>query len=311
MAPLRRATPMDLCLLLLMVGSWAGAFTAIRVGVRETGALWLAADRVTIGFVILLIASLIIPRLRIKRDLPWRRLFVITFFNVTAPFSLIAWAEHYVTASLTALLMGAGPFFALAIMHFATDDERLNGMKIVAALIGFAGVLVAVGPQALSGETQMHVVPMLAICAASLCYIFSGIMVRRVDVDPQALATGTLFLGSLQLLPLAFLIQGPHPEITQNSTLYALAFLGLLPTGLAYILRYHLIQKVGYSLVVMGINLLPVAGVAIAAITLGEAVPPSMYAALALVLAGVLIARQAQRPPTEHQPAPTSKAEVK
>ncbi|MEN0087426.1 MAG: DMT family transporter [Pseudomonadota bacterium] len=299
MAPLRRATPMDLCLLMLMVGSWAGAFTAIRVAVAETGAIWLAADRVTLGFVCLLVASIVMPSLRLRRDMPWRRLFVIAMFNVSVPFCLIAWAEHFVTASLTSLLLGAGPFFALAIMHFATDDERLNGLKVLAALTGFAGVLVAIGPQSMSGETEFHLIPMLAICAASLCYIFSGLMVRRTQVNPQALATGTLFLGSLQLLPMALIFQGSHPEITQNSTLYALLFLGLLPTGLAYILRYYLIQKVGYSLVVMGINILPVAGVAIAAVTLGEAVPPSMYAALALVLAGVLLARQAQRPQLE------------
>ncbi|MEO0637397.1 MAG: DMT family transporter [Pseudomonadota bacterium] len=294
MAPIRRATPLDLLLLFLMVGSWAGAFTAIKIAVGETGAVWLAADRVALGFVCLALASILMPRLRLSTDMPWRRLFVIAIFNVTAPFCLIAWAELHVTASLTSLLMGAGPFFALAIMHFATDDERLNGLKILAAITGFAGVLVAVGPQAVSDQGTLQILPMLAIMTASLCYIFSGLLVRKTEVDPQAMATGTLFLGTLQLIPLALLVQGPHPQVAETETLYALLFLGLLPTGMAYILRYYLIQKVGYSLVVMGINILPVAGVAIAALTLGETIPPSMYLALGLVLAGLLLARQAQ-----------------
>ena len=306
MSPLRKASPFDLTLLLLMVGSWAGAFSAIKVAVSETGAVWLAADRVFLGFLCLIVASAIVPRLRVNKAMPWSRLFVIALFNVTVPFCLIAWAEHSIPASLTALLMGAGPFFALGIMHFATDDERLNALKIVAAIVGFAGVLLAVGPSALSAEAEFPILPVLAIFSASLCYIFSGLLVRKTEVDPQALATGTLLVGSLQLIPLALLVQGPHPAIANTQTIYALLFLGLLPTGIAYILRYYLIQKVGYSLVVMGINILPVAGVAIAATTLGETIPSSMYGALVLVLAGLLLTRRAQDPAR----APTGKTEV-
>jgi drug/metabolite transporter (DMT)-like permease len=294
--PLRRATPLDLTLLLAMVGSWAGAFTAIKIAVGETGALWLATDRVVLGFLCLAVASALIPSLRVSRDLPWRRLAIIAVFNVTLPFIMISWAEHTVSASMTALLMGAGPFFALIIMHLFTDDERLNRMKIVAAIVGFAGVLIAIGPEALSDSGGLSALPVMAIFGASLCYIFSGLLVRRTEVRPQTMATATLLMGSLQLLPLAFIFSGPHPTIESNQTLYALAFLGLAPTGIAYILRYHLIQAVGYSLVVMGINILPVAGVAIAALTLGEPVPLTMIAALVLVFAGVIIARNAATP---------------
>jgi drug/metabolite transporter (DMT)-like permease len=294
--PLRKASSFDIFLLLAMVGSWAGAFTAIRIAVSETGAFWLAADRVTLGCVCLLLASIVMPGLRISRTLPWRRLSLIAVLNVTVPFVLIAWAEHTLTASLTSLLMGAGPFFALIVMHIFTDDERLNRLKIIAAVIGFGGVLVAIGPQALNETGSLSPIPVLAVFAASLCYVFSGLLVRRTDVKPQAMATATLLMGSLQLLPLALIFSGPHPAISQSNTLMALLFLGIAPTGIAYILRYHLIQKVGYSLVVMGINILPVAGVAIAAITLGEEDPLTMVAALGLVLLGLLIARQAGGP---------------
>ena len=129
--------------------------------------------------------------------------------------------------------------------------------------------------------------------AAALSYITSGILVKSTKMAPLALASGTLLMGSLQLVPVALVFSGYHPTDLSQQGVFALLFLGLFPTGLAYILRYHLIQTVGYSMVAFGINALPVLGVMVAALALGESISITMAVALLLVIGGILIARSA------------------
>lgn len=288
---IRKPTTLDLVLILLMVSIWSSAFVAIKVAVAETGPIWLVVGRVGFGFLALLPWTLWRGIVFPASGREWFYVWVIALLSAVVPFFLISWAQQSIDASLTALLLGTGPFLALLLSHFTTTDDRLNAPKLIAVALGFAGVAVVVGGDALSG-LQGGLLPPAAILAACACYAISGGLVRRIEsMPPVRLTSLVLGLALLMLVPIVLATGDDLPELPSNMALLSLIWLGVGPTGIAYIMRYHLIRKVGYSYVALGLYLLPALGVAFGAVLLGETISATVLVALALVLAGLAIAR--------------------
>lgn len=298
---IRKPTATDLALIVLTVSIWSSAFVAIKVAVAETGPLWLVVGRVGFGFLVLLPWTLWRGIVLPATPREWLYVWLISVLSAFVPFFLISWAQQTIDAGLTALLMGTGPFLALILSHFTTTDDRLNAPKLIAVGLGFAGVAIVVGPDAFSGMKGGLTAP-AAIIGACICYAVSGILVRRVEsVPPTRLTSLVLGMALLMLIPVVVLNGIPLsggtsnggivPETPSMVAMLALIWLGVGPTGCAYIMRYHLIRTVGYSYVALGINLLPALGVAFGALLLGETVSATVLVALALVLAGLAIAR--------------------
>ena len=137
MTPITRAGPVDLALLLFVAIIWASAFIAIKVAVPETGPLWLAAIRVSIGALALLPYALAKGLVLPQTGRVWSLIVIMACFNVVIPFFLISWAELTIDAGVTSLLMGTGPFLALIGSHFFTRDDRINRQKSLAVLFGY------------------------------------------------------------------------------------------------------------------------------------------------------------------------------
>ncbi|WP_419913332.1 DMT family transporter [Hoeflea sp.] len=291
MEKIERATIADLLLIGLTALIWASAFTAIKVAVPETGAYWLAAIRVVLGFIVLLPYALWKGFIFPQDSRTWWLLIGMSLLNVVFPFLLISWAELSIDAGVTALLMGTGPFFALVGSHIFTEDDKLSATKLIGVAFGFTGVLIIVGYDALAGLGRSNLLAQGACFLGSMCYVTAGLLIRRIDIPPGRLACLALGTSSIALLALAFVADGaPTMDLSANAAM-ALVYLGLLPTGLAYILRFHLIRKIGYSTFAMGLNLIPVFGVFLGIWLLGEPLSARILLALCLVVCGLFIAR--------------------
>ena len=268
---IRKATPLDLTLLLLLTIIWGSGFIAIKVAVPQTGPVWLAASRVCIGFLVLLpwffYRGLVLPASRKS----WGHLFVISILNVTVPFILISWAELTISAGVTSLLLGFGPLMALIFAHLTTDDDKINRHKLIGLVLGFFGISLIIGGEAftdLGGETFLA---QLAVIGATLCYASSGAMIRKInDVPPVRLASLILGLASIQLVAVGFYYGPPDFTAISFEAWFSILYLGLLPTGLATILRYRLIWSIGASFYTLGLNLIPVVGILLGALILSE-----------------------------------------
>ncbi|TCD13239.1 DMT family transporter [Oricola cellulosilytica] len=291
MKPIRKPTTLDLLLLMLTGMTWAAAFIAIKIAVPETGPLWLAAIRVGVGTLVLLPyvlwRGIVLPHDRRS----WTLIIAMALLNVVIPFFLISWAELTIDAGVTSILMGTGPFAALVGSHFFTSDDRINAAKLTAVLLGFSGVIVIIGADALTGIGEGDVLAQLAAVGGSLCYVAAGLLIRRIEMPPVRLAFLALSIGTAVLVTVALAVDGPVQTIPSNEALGALLFLGVFPTGLAYILRFHLIRTVGYSTFAYSVNLIPVFGVMLGVIILDEPLRPQVLIALALIVAGLFIAR--------------------
>ncbi len=293
---IRKPTLLDLSLLIMMAAIWSSVFPAIRVVVADIGPLWVAASRVFLGFLTLLPWTLwrgiILPRGRRQ----WALVITLTLLNAVVPFFLVSTAGLYISAGMIALLMGTGPFFALVLSHLTTDDERINIYKALAVVLGFSGVALILGPAA-TANTEGMIIGQLCVLAATLCYAISGVLIRRIEGLPSTrLSTLVLALSSLCLLPIAAATSGvPDVSALSPKILWTVLYLGLLPTGLGYLVRYYLVNTVGYGFFSLGLNLIPVFGVLLGALLLGEAISLTVIAALALVLAGLAVARLGAR----------------
>lgn len=289
---LRKPTFADYALLLALVLIWASAFLAIKVAVPETGPVWLATIRVLIGFAVLLPFALLRGWQWPDGARQWRFLLAIAFLNVALPFFLISWAELTITAGIASLLMGVGPLFALIASHLFTDDDKFTPLKLLAVMVGFSGILLVVGGDALRGLGG-NLLPQLAALGGSACYVASGILIRKLgNFPPVRLSCLVLMMSSaLLLVPALLFVDMPDFSSISGKTWLLLLYLGLFPTGIAYVLRYRLIQAIGMSAFSLGLNLIPVAGVFMGAVLLGETVSTSILIALGLVVLALFLAR--------------------
>ena len=288
--PLRAPSRLELALMILVALVWASAFVAIRVAVPETGPIWLAAIRVALGFLALLPYAIWRGMVWPASKRQWALIGGMAILNMIVPFFLIAWAGQTIDASVLSLLMGTGPFLALIGSHFMTDDDRMTGRKLISVGLGFAGILVVVGPSALAGIGAGPLEANLAALGASLCYVMAGLLIRKIEMPPVRLACLALGLGAAALIALALITDGPPRLDMSGMTMAALLYLGVFPTGLAYILRFHLIRSIGYSRFSLSINLVPVFGVALGVLVLGEPLSLNLLIALALVLGALVVA---------------------
>ena len=293
-----KPTSLDFILMGLTAIIWASAFIAIKVVVPETGPWWLAAFRVGIAFIVLIPYVIWRGWIWPSSNKVWVMVFIMALFNVVLPFFFISWAETRIDAGITALLVGTGPFMALIGSHIFTQDDKITPQKAFAVAMGFAGILVVVGGDTLSGLGGSTLLAQMAAVGAAFSYTVSGILVRKIDLPPIRLGFFAFGAGFAQLLVLAFLFEGPPSLAYSTPVVLTLLYLGVFPTALGQLLRLTLIQRVGYAVFALTLNLIPVIGVALGALLLGEVISTRTVIALVLVMAGVWVSQQSGKSKT-------------
>jgi len=291
-ASIRKPTTADLSLLILLALIWASAFLAIKVVVVDTGPLWLATIRVVVAFIVLLPFAIYKGFVWPSTIREWKLVMLVMALNVVIPFFLISWAETKIDAGMASMLMGVGPFMALLGSHFTTQDDRISTNKLIGAILGFSGILVLVGWDAAKGLGD-NLLGQGAAILGSACYVTSGLIIRRLGrFPPIQLSAFILGLASISLLTITILFEGIPKTSYQQDTWLGLIYLGIFPTALGYILRYHLIQTIGMSAFATGLNLIPVFGVMLGAIFLDEQLTLNVLVSLTLIVTGLFIIRR-------------------
>jgi len=290
MSGISRPGTLDIFLLLLVAAIWGSAFTTIKIAVVDMGAMWTATLRVLIGFLAVLPFAFLKPALPGSLKV-WGLTFAVAMLSMVLPFVMISWAMKHVPAGVGSLLLGTTPFIAIVIGHFATRDERITPLKLLGVLFAVSGIAVLVGPHAISGLGDAALWAQACIMLSGACYVGAGFVMRHIEMPTIAFTAVTLGAGSLMLVILSLLFAGlPNINPGPNAML-ALLWLGVFPTGFAYVMRYFLIKRVGVSSFALAMNTVPIFGVMIAAGLLGEPLEWRTLLALVLVLCGLAVAR--------------------
>ncbi|HSY88267.1 MAG TPA: DMT family transporter [Verrucomicrobiae bacterium] len=291
-----RPTPLaasgrDYALLLLLSAMWGGSFLLIKLAVATLPPLWVASLRITVGGLALLLV-LRLRRLALPRGRAvWARLAFMGILGNLAPFALIGWGELQVASGLAAILMAMVPLMVMVIAHFRVPDEPLTPGKTLGVGLGILCVIVLIGPSALSGVGS-HVAAELAILAATACYAASALAARGLPpLRADAMSAGMLLVAAPVGLIAAALVDSPASLAPSLESLLAAVLLGLFCTGLGYVLFFRILTSAGAGFASMNNFLVPPFGVIYGWMVLSEYLPASAFAALALILLGLLALR--------------------
>jgi drug/metabolite transporter (DMT)-like permease len=274
----------ELCVLALL---WGSAYLFIRSAVPEFGPVPLIALR--LGISALVLAPLLAGRggLRALRGAA-RPLLVQGIAFSAVPFVLLAWASLSMSAGLTAILNATSPLFAAIVAHLWLA-ERIGRWRALGLAIGFAGVLVLVwgGVDFAPGGTGWALVAMLV---ASALWGVGGHWTRLhlSGTSPVAISVGTLAVSTLVLAPFAVATWPAEPPSTR--AWIEVAALGVVSSGLGFLLYYRLVRNIGAVRATSVTFLNPPVAMIAGAVYLGEAVTLQMLAGTAVILAGTGLA---------------------
>jgi drug/metabolite transporter (DMT)-like permease len=273
---------------------WGSAFAFISVGVETLPPSFVAFGRLALAAILLTAWTLHrrrpLPSLRDKR---WVWFAALGFFGNTLPFVLIAIGQREVPSGVAGILMGMTPLAILAAAHFVLPGERLTAWKAAGFLIGFTGIVLLMGPSALNGMLSASFLMQLLIFGATLAYATNAILYQAgPETSPSVVAAASLISAAVLAAPLAVndLMFGP-PITPSLASIAAVAALGLFPTALAAIVYMGIARKVGAAFIALVNYAVPVVA-ALVGVALGETLGLNAWAALAVILAGIFIARR-------------------
>lgn len=290
-----RITPLSALMVATLGLTWGGTFMVTEIALEGITPFWLAAGR--IGFAAVLMTAIwqaLGGRLFAEPPNPRTRaaLLVIGAFSTAIPFMLLAWGQQHVTSGFAGVSMASVALIVLPLAHFFVPGERMTWRRGVGFCIGFSGVCVLIGGQAFEPTgAALEPAGRLACVAAACCYGISSVTMRRLPaVDPIGLSTVILLIAAAIVVPLAWWNEGP-PPLPDTSTLVVIAFLGLIPTAAANMLRVLVIRSAGPVFMSLTNYQVPVWSVVLGAWILGEPLPTSLLGALVLILGGVALSQ--------------------
>jgi len=289
-----------------LVVLWGSAFLLIRVSLDVFTPIAVASGRLAVGAVVLG-GLLVVLRKRPPGDPgAWRFFAAVALLGNALPFFLISWGQQGVPSGLAGILMAVMPLGVLVMAHFLVPGERLSRRRVAGFALGFVGVVVLTGPEALRalGGDVGRLLSQLAVLGGALCYGVAAIIAKRGPAfDPIVTAACVLALASLMsggygaviTLPvegMAGIVRGPVTPVAAS----ALFALGALSTALATVVFFHLVGRAGPTFMSLINYLIPVWAVVLGALVLDERLPARAFAALALILGGIVLSRFEARP---------------
>lgn len=276
---------------LLLAAIWGSSFLFMRIGAVEFGALPTAAVRVTIA------ALFLLPLVWLRGLLPelkthWRKVFLVGLLNSGIPFACFAFALLSITTGLSSIINATVPMFGALIAWLWLRDKP-DTSRLLGLLIGFAGVALLAWDKATFKPDASGIAPgwaVLACLLACVCYGISASYTKRylTGMPPLVTAAGSQVGASLGLaLPAAWFWPARMPG---THAWLALLAVGVLCTGVAYIVFFRLIENAGPPRALSVTFVVPVFAVLYGVLLLGETVTPWMLLCAAIIVCGTALA---------------------
>lgn len=283
--------PVHLVALVALSAIWGASFMFIKIMVGEMSPIAVGWLRLAGGTMLIVAVSAATGRRLPRSRAYWRGALVVAALGGAIPLVVIPWGQREIPSNLGAVLNGAMPLWVAILATIFLPAERATLTKAVGVLIGFAGLALIIGPDALdlsAGSTQGQ----LAIVGATACYAGGAVFTRRkmLGVDSTILAGMQNGIGFLMLTPL-ILLAGDVPDFGALSGRVVLATLALafLGQGVAMILYYWLLANVEATQASFVTYLAPIAAQFWGWAVLSEAPTLAMAPGLALIIAGIVI----------------------
>lgn len=301
------AGPLDWALLAGLVAMGGSSFTFIHLALETAppavvtvGRLWVAAFALYAAmrwkgrrFPPLLVRT----KEGARPHRLWAWMAMVGFVGYTVPFILFPWAQQFVPSGLAGVYMAFMPIWTLLLAALFAD-ERLTAAKIGGFVLAALGVAVLMGPDAIAGVSGADLAAQAALLAATLLYAASAVMSRRAPPARRIVFSAGIVLAGAVFATPALLFTAIAPEDWSARSVLSILALGLGPTALAGVIIIVIIRRAGASFMALANYIVPLVAVLAGAVLFGERLGLNVFAALALIFAGVAISqRRAKAPP--------------
>lgn len=286
----RTMGPAEWAMLIALSLLWGGSFFFNGVAVK-------ALPPLTLVFLRVMLAALTLNAVLFLRGTPlpldrriWAAFFGMGLLNNVVPFTLIVWGQTHIASGVASILNATTPLFAVLAAHLFLPDEKMSANRVLGVLAGFSGVVLMIGPAALTGAT-VNLFAQCAVLGAAVSYSFAGIFGRRfkaMGVSPLATATGQVTASAILLAPITAFLDMPWRLAFPAADVWlSVAGIALLSTALAYILYFRILSSAGATNIALVTFLIPVSAILLGALFLGERLMPRHFGGLALIAIGL------------------------
>lgn len=284
--------------MLLLIGSiWGSSFLFMKVLLDDISPIEIVAGRLFFGMIAsgLYVLWRRAP-IRITPRLVLQMSFLAIIGNII-PFGLIAWGEEHVDSGIAGVLNSTMPIFTAVLAAMFLAEERITPMRLAGIALGFAGVLALTGDDIVN-VTDSNVLGQLAIVGAALCYGIGAVYTRSLlgSHDPVSLASLQMALATALTVPLVFAIEGSPGYGMSGESVLSLLGLGVLGTGVAYVLFYWLIDNIGSVRSSLVTYVVPVIALTLGWLVLDEGIGVNVILGSALIIGGVASVMRGQAP---------------
>ena len=289
---MRQPKLLDYLLLVLLALIWASAFFNIKIATYSFGPVTIAFLRVFFGAipVLLLCYYKDIKIEAFSKDWYWFAL--IGFINLVLPFFLIAYGIKSVQSNLAAILMSTTPLSSTVLGHFYTKNEKFNFIKTFGILIGFSGILYLFSDNLLIDENNF--ISALLILLGSTCYVIGGVLTLKISKKKNENVTGSILIwATIILIPLVSFIEQPWNAVPRLDSTISVVYLGLVSTGIAWLLRFRILVNNGLIFQSQVSYLIPIFGTILSYIFLKELITTKVLTSLIAVSIGIYFVRKA------------------
>ena len=289
---MRKPNIFDYLLLILLALIWASAFFNIKIATYSFGPVTIAFLRVFFGAIPVLLLCYY-KKIKIEAfSKDWHWFASIGFINLVAPFFLIAYGVQSVQSNLAAILMSTTPLSSTVLGHFYTKNEKFNFIKTFGILIGFSGIVYLFSDNLMINENNF--VSALLILLGSTCYVIGGVLTLRISKKKNENVTGSILIwATIILIPLVTLIEQPWDIVPRIDSTISVIYLGLVSTGIAWLLRFRILVNNGLIFQSQVSYLIPIFGTILSFIFLRELITIKVLVSLIAVSVGIYFVRKA------------------
>ena len=287
-------TPKTIDYILLSILSliWASAFFNIKIATYSFGPLTIAFLRIFLGAILIAILCFF-KNIKIEAfSKDWYWFALIGFVNLVIPFFLIAYGVQKIQSNLAAILMSTTPLSSTILGHYYTKDEKFNFTKTIGILIGFAGIVYLFSDNLLINESNF--ISAILILVGSTCYVIGGVLTLKIKEKKNENVTGSILIWAvIILIPLSFLIEKPWTYSPSVQSTISVVYLGLVSTGIAWLLRFKILVNNGLIFQSQVSYLIPIFGTILSYIFLRELITFKVLISLVAVTIGIYFVRRA------------------
>ena len=289
---MRQPNLIDYTLLTLLALIWASAFFNIKIATYSFGPVTIALLRVFFGAIPVLILCFY-KKIKVEAfSKDWYWFAIIGFINLVVPFFLISYGVKSVQSNLAAILMSTTPLSSTILGHYYTKNEKFNFTKTIGILIGFAGIVYLFSDNLLINESNFF--SAILILVGSTCYVIGGVLTLKIKEKKNENVTGSILIWAvIILIPLSLFIEKPWTYNPSIQSTVSVIYLGLVSTGIAWLLRFKILVDNGLIFQSQVSYLIPIFGTILSYIFLKELITVKVLISLIAVVIGIYFVRRA------------------